>query len=271
MKRFVMIRPFRLCLLSIGVAAAGLTMPAHAGDSVLKSSLRVSFLGIPVADLHNTVRLAGDSYRVDGSLKSNSLVSVVARTKANFSSSGRISGARLLPDRQGVDYRTRKKKGTIALAFANGNLTKASIVPLPKKKPGKVPISKNHTANVIDPVSALLVTVKPGDVGNGQSVCNRNLPVFDGTHRYNLKLSYKSTGKARAKGFSGAVHTCAVRYEPVAGHRPNKKSVRFMSRNRDMQVTLARIGATSTYGLFGFRVRTDKGVALGRAYRFASN
>lgn len=241
------------------------------GGTVLNSLLKVSYLGVPVADIHNTVQISGDSYRISGRMKTNSLVSVVAKSKASFASTGAIVGSRVVPAQQTVNYRTRKKKGAIALSFAGGNLSAASVQPKPKPKPDRVPLSAGHTKSIIDPVSALFVAVKPEDVGNGRRICDRTLPVFDGTNRYNLKLAYKSSSTAKAKGFHGPVFTCSVRYQPIAGHRSSKKNVKFMTANRDMQVTLARVGGSNAYGLFGFRVRTSRGVAAGRAKAFVTN
>ena len=43
----------------------------------------------------------------------------------------------------------------------------------------------------------------------------------------------------------------------------------FMKANRDMEVTLARVGDSTVSSLFSFRVLTDKGLATGSAYHFA--
>ncbi len=262
----------RIALTAISVAIAistGATR-ATAGSAVLDSAMDVSFAGIPIGTLRKTYSVNGNRYSVVGSLKSNRMVSLVAGTKANFSSSGRIAGTTVIPAAQRVKYKSRRRKGAISLAFAGGNVHSASVLPKKKFKPGTVPLKNDHRLSVLDPVSALVISVADRDIGNGLKICNRSLPVFDGTSRYDLQLSYKSKQRSRAKGFSGNVFTCNVRYKPIAGHRPHKKNVKFLRANRDMQVTMARIGNTNTYGLFSFRVKTRRGTAKGKARIFAS-
>ena len=57
---------------------------------------------------------------------------------------------------------------------------------------------------------------------------------------------------------------------PVSGIRPKKKNIKFMKANRDMHVTVARMGKSNYYTLIGFRVRTSKGIASASAYEFST-
>ncbi|MGI9357734.1 MAG: DUF3108 domain-containing protein [Rhizobiaceae bacterium] len=257
--------------LAIGCVALITSGSAVANEkAILNSTLDISFAGLPVGTLSHTYAVSVRNYSIKGSIKSNRLVSMVAGTKANFSSSGRISGAKLVPASQSLKYKSRRKKGAITLAFTSGNVRSASVWPKRKIRKGTVPIVADHRRGVIDPVSALVFAVGENEIGNGDSVCNRTLPVFDGTSRYNLNMSFASAATATAKGFRGDVFICNVRYQPIAGHRPHKKNVKFLKANRNMQVTMARIGVTNTYGLFGFRVKTRNGTAVGRANTFAA-
>ena len=128
---------------------------------------------------------------------------------------------------------------------------------------------KSHLRAVLDPVSSLVFAVAPADVGDGGRVCARTIPIFDGVNRADLVLSHKGTRTVRAKGFRGKVHTCAVRYRPVAGHRSSKKAPRDYAANRNMEISVAQVGATRVYALFGFKVRTPRGTAAGEATTFA--
>ena len=258
-------------LLAIGCVVLLAPGPAVAkGKTVLKSALDVSFAGLPVGTLSHTYAVSGRNYSVSGSMKSNRLVSMIAGTRANYSSSGRINGAKLVPASQSLKYKSSRKKGAITLAFASGNVRSASVSPKKKTKKDTVPLDASHKRGVLDPVSALVFAVEESEIGNGRKICNRTLPVFDGTSRYNLKMSFASAATATAKGFKGDVFICNVRYQPIAGHRANRKNTNYMKGNRNMQITMARIGSTNTYGLFGFRVKTRNGTAVGRARTFAT-
>lgn len=244
---------------------------ALAKEINLTSKFRVSYLGFNVGVVKSYLKVDQDRYSISGGAKANSLVSVITNAKANFASSGEITGGKLVPSKLSVSYKAGKKSGQLTMGYTNGGVASIKSQPKIKYKPGTVPLKKAHMKEVIDPVSSLLFPVKSQDIGNGRKVCNRVLPVFDGRSRMNIVLSYKSSKTERAKGFRGKVHTCSVRYQPVSGIRPKKKNIKFMKANRDMQVTMAQVGNTNLYALFAFRVRTEKGYASGKAYHFSTN
>ena len=260
---------FKRTIVAFAFLSSGLSsQPGLATDLNLTANFSVSFLGINVGKMTNALAVSGDSYKISGVVKSNSLVSVVANTSANYESIGWIRGLRAVPSVHTLKYRTNKKRGDMRMAFTGGHVQSVSATPKIIYKPGSVPVEDAHLQSVLDPVSSLLFPVKAGDVGNGRSVCNRTLPIFDGKSRINLVFSYKSSQTRKAKGFKGETFTCAVRYQPISGIRPKKKNIRFMKANRDMEVTMARVGESNIYALFAFRVKTDKGTAAGKAYKF---
>ena len=241
---------------------------AQAKEINLTSKFRISYLGLNVGVMKSYTKISGDRYTIAGGARSNSVVSVFTNAKATFSSSGEIDDTKLVPTSLSASYKAGKKSGQLKMGYANGKVASVESTPKIKYKPGTVPVKKTHLQNVIDPVSSGLFPVKSGDIGNGRAICDRVLPVFDGRSRMNLVFSYKKSSTARVKGFRGKVYTCSVRYQPVSGIRPAKKSVKFMKANRDMEVTMARVGRTNYYALFAFRVRTEKGIAAGKAYEF---
>ncbi len=251
---------------SAAILAAFVILPANA--ATVRSTINVSFLGLPIGEMIATTKADGSSYSYEGKVKSNAFVRLVAGTKVSFSGSGAVAGDRAVPAKHSTVYKQRRGTGEVHLAFAKGAVTQSRSVPAVKYKEGTVPVLPAHLQNVLDPASALVFPVKAADIGNGQAVCNRTLPVFDGKTRVNLKLSYAGSQPARAKGFSGTVHTCNVRYEPVSGHRPWKDNVKYWSGNRAISVTMAQIGNAPVYGLFGFDIKTDKGWARGNASMF---
>ncbi|MEL6752085.1 MAG: DUF3108 domain-containing protein [Pseudomonadota bacterium] len=256
------------CLLAAAIIAA---VPATAVQAAtVDSEIRIAFTGIPIGRMKATLTTDGASYTYSGNAKTSGLVKVVVPTKAYFDASGRISGRKVVPTRHNTNYRQRKKEGRLTLGFSGGRITSTQNVPAVKYKDGTVPVKASHLSGVLDPVAALVVPVKAGEVGNGKAICNRTIPVFDGKNRFDLKLSYAGQSNGRAKGFSGPVFKCALRYKAVSGHRPFKKNVKFWNANRDASITLAQIGNAPVYGLFGFDVRTQQGRATGTAKKFSS-
>lgn len=261
----------RLLVLAATMLIAGTTNGAIGQETVLKSKYSISYLGINVGEMKNTIKVSATSYEISGKAKANSVVSLVANAKASFSSTGKITANRLIPIAQDIRYSSGKKKGRLKLAFSGGSVSDIHAKPKIKYKRGAIPVQASHLEQVVDPVSSLIFPVRPGEAGDGNRVCNRVLPVFDGRSRMNLVFAYKSSAAVSVEGFSGTTFTCSVRYQPVAGIRPKKKNIRFMKENRDMEVTMARIGDRDAYALFSFRVRTNDGMATGSAIRFESD
>jgi len=244
---------------------------AQSAETLLhKSKFNVYYLGVNVGRMTHAVELADDTYKISGSAKANSVVSLVAKVKASYSSRGRITNDRLIPTTHNVKLNSNGKSKRLKMGFSPTGVQDIQARPKIRYKFGTVPLEKSHLRNVLDPVSSLLFQVKAGDIGNGRKVCSRIVPIFDGRARLNLALSYKSKGSSKIKGFQGDTFTCAVRYQPVSGIRPHKKNIKFMKANRDMQVTMARMGNSNFYTLIGFRVRTSKGLASGSAYEFST-
>lgn len=241
---------------------------AHASEVTLSSKIKISYLGVNVGKMTNTVRITDTAYAVTGSAKTNGAVKVVARTSANFTSWGSLIDGWHYPAKHQLTYSTRKRNGSVNMNFASGKMTGSVSVPAVVYKAGVVPLQSDHMKLAFDPVSTLLFPVKAAKVGQGSAVCNRTVGVFDGKTRFNLVFSYKRSSNQSADGFRGKVFHCAVRYQPVSGYRPFKSDVKFLKANKDLEVSMARIGKSSVYGLFGFRVRTESGLATGRASLF---
>jgi hypothetical protein len=256
-------------IIALGLLATAFNSPTHASDVHLTTKYSVSFRGVNVGKVKYSIRFSGDQYAISGGARANSVISIVAGAKAQFNSAGTISGRRLIPDALSVSYRTGRKKGHLKITYSRDGVTKIEASPKIKYKPNTVPVKKIHLLKVLDPVSTVVFPVRTEDVGNGRRVCNRVLPVFDGRTRMNLIFTYKSTSSADVEGFKGTTFVCSVRYRPVSGIRPAKRNIKFMKANRDMEITMARVGNSNIYSLFAFRVRTQKGWATGTAYHFS--
>ena len=140
-----------------------------------------------------------------------------------------------------------------------------------------VPLDESNLREVIDPMSAVLFALPPSAAGEqdesaeaeiGQKVCERAAAVFDGRRRFNLRLSYKSRHQAETDGFSGPVFVCAARYEPIAGHRAESKTTRFLAQSPDIEIAFARMGKSRFYTLFGFDVPLRQGALKARSDGF---
>jgi hypothetical protein len=69
--------------------------------------------------------------------------------------------------------------------------------------------------------------------------------VFDGRLRYDLALAYKRIEQVKAhKGYAGPALVCAVYFTPVAGFVPSRTAIKYLTKQRDIEVWLAPIAGT---------------------------
>ncbi len=256
-----------ICL--VVTLSTALLASAPASAETLGAKMKIYFKGIPVGKLYSTVTLDNGRYTIKGSGRTNRVVSIVAKTKGTFKSQGTLVGRKVVPDTQSSNFRRGKKRSNSSLKFRNANVVEVSASPPIKYKSGSVPVKPGHFENVIDPVSSLLFPLAKGEKETGETVCNRTVPVFSGKTRMNLAFKFKKSGSTKADGFNGTVYTCSVRYKPVAGHRPASKNTKFLMSRSDIQISMAEIGDTGVFAVFGFSVPIRQGVISGRAQTFA--
>ncbi len=135
--------------------------------------------------------------------------------------------------------------------------------------PERVTVSEVHKRGVIDPVSALMMPAQ----GRGELIdpqnCNRTIPVFDGASRFNVVLSYGETRSVQKPGYAGPILVCNARYQPIAGHRPDRPGVKFMEDNTEMSVWLAPVEGTRVLLPLRIAVRTQLGLNIIEATRWS--
>jgi hypothetical protein len=106
-------------------------------------------------------------------------------------------------------------------------------------------VTRANRQRIVDPLTAMLFSAAPGGEGLSQDACRHTLPIFDGNHRYDLKLAFKRMDRVTAeKGYAGPVVVCSVSYEPIAGHRPSTPLVKYLSEGREIEIALAPVAGT---------------------------
>jgi hypothetical protein len=138
------------------------------------------------------------------------------------------------------------------------------VDPPPRRPERRVPLTEDDLANVLDLASAF---VWPVAAAAGPEICNRTLPLFDGTQRFDLAFSFSRSAifEARDGSYSGPATVCAVRYRPISGHRRDRDTVTFMAENKDIEVWMApaaddfavpvKIRARTEHGFFALEAR----------------
>ena len=124
---------------------------------------------------------------------------------------------------------------------------------------------------MIDPLTAGLVPVPgTGDV-LAPAACRHTLPIFDGTHRFDMALSFKRMDNIKAEsGYRGPAVVCGMSYRPLGGYSPGAFRINYLKKNRDMEMWLAPIAGTRLLAMFRISIPTALGTAVLGATQFES-
>ena len=132
----------------------------------------------------------------------------------------------------------------------------------------RLPVNAEHKQHIIDPVSALIMSVPAGQELVGPTACNRTIRVFDGVTRFDVQLRYVETRTAKTKGFAGPVSVCAAHYTPIAGHRPDSTVTKYMAENQEMSVWLAPLAEAHVVAPLRIDIKTSAGMLSIEAVEF---
>jgi len=260
------IRCLLVCVAPVSVAGA----PAWA-QGKLEARYSASLAGIPIGKGSWVIDINGSRYSAAASGVTTGLMHVLTGGEGTSAVHGTIVGGKMMSSVYAATILTRHKNSEVRLVVDNGDVKDFKIDPPQDDPTERVPLTKAHERNVLDPMTASLLRV-PGD-GNPlvPRACQRTLAVFDGRLRYDLRLVFKRMDAVQAdKGYAGPVVVCSVYFSPVAGHIPSRKTIRYISKLRDMEIWLAPIAGTRVLVPFRAEGPTPIGKAVLEAEQFVS-
>ena len=223
---------------------------AHAGGN-LEASYTISFARIRVGDITATVVMGDSEYAISVRGRAGGIIKLLIDGEGSFTARGSIKDDHLVPTTFTSKIVSSAETSDVTMVLDEGNVKELEAAPLPSRE--LVPVTEANRQGIIDPLTAMLFSTAPTDEGLSRDACRRTLPIFDGRHRYDLKLAFKHTDQVSAdKGYAGQVVVCSVRYEPIAGHRASTPLIKYLSEGREMEVALAPIAGTRM--LLPFRV-----------------
>lgn len=247
--------------------AALSTGPAHAAGR-LDARYVLTVAGVELGRGAVTLKADDSTYEVSGSGRISGVLRAVSSGKGQIAARGHLTDTKMVPQVYAMHAESEGKKERARIAMASGGVTSTDVHPPLKAIPDRVPVADKVLRNIIDPVSGAFVYVPgTGDL-LAPSSCDRALPVFDGRQRYDLQLSFKRKESVKTKGYEGQALVCQVRYKPVAGHRPNRETVKYMQDNEDMFVWLVPIAGTRLMAPYKASISTMIGTALLEATTF---
>jgi hypothetical protein len=245
------------------IAALPLLAPASVRAAAIQVDYSMTLAGLPIGSANLTGSFEDDHYnlKVEGEL--TGLVGVLSGgSKGGATASGTLSGTRVLSSGFSAIGRSSSTKRTLQIGLSSGHVNRIQIDPPFEERPDRVPLAEADKRGVIDPLSALMAVPVNRAVPLDAANCNHTIPVFEGTQRFNVVLSYAETKPVQKPGYVGNVLVCNARYIPIAGHRAARPAVKFMTENRDMSVWLAPVEGARVLVPLRISVRTMIGTTV---------
>jgi hypothetical protein len=252
------------------LVAAGACGSAEA-QGKLEARYTASLAGIPLGKGVWVIDVAGDHYTAAANGKTTGLLQVFSGGHGSVAAAGTVNGSKPISATYTSTVVSEKKSDVVRIALSGGTVKDYSAEPPLVPAPDRVPVTEAHRRGVVDPMSATLMPV----TGNGDPVrpeaCKRSLAVFDGRGRFDLALSFKRMDRVKAEqGYDGPVVVCAVRFQPISGHRPNRSAIKYLMAARDIEVALAPLAPTRVLVPYRVSVPTVLGPAVLEATHFVT-
>jgi hypothetical protein len=233
-------------ILAIGSALAFITTAlgdhAHA-EGKLDASYTISLARIRVGDIAATGVFGESEYAISARGHAGGIMKVLVDGEASFATHGTIKDGYPIPTIFTSKMVSDAETSDVRMVLDEGSV-KELAAPAPPKS-DRVPVTQANRQGIVDPLTAMLFSAAAAGEGLSQDVCRHTRPIFDGQHRYDLKLAFKRMDKVTAeKGYAGPVVVCSVSYEPIAGHRASTPLVKYLSEGREMEIALAPVAGT---------------------------
>jgi hypothetical protein len=226
------------CLLLAGVA------PAF-GQGALKAHYRISMTGVTIGYVDWLVDIDQHSYQSTANGEAGGLFSILFSGEGVAKTAGTAANGQLSPSLFTFQMKDDEGPAEFRVTFKDGIASEESTRHYPPA-PDRVPITDNDRRNVLDPLTAVLVSEASGVEALAPKNCNRVLRIFDGRRRYDLTLSFIRIDRmALARSYNGPALVCQVILRPVGGYRPDSKLVTYVAGRRDMELWFAPINGTA--------------------------
>jgi len=255
-------------LAAVLVEASGRS--AHA-QGKLDATYVATLSGDPIGKGSWSIDIEDDQFTATANGATSGLLRVFASGQGNSAAHGSVTGGQPMAATYASTIVADNKADQVRILFSGGSVKEYLADPPTTPNPDRVPLTEASRKNVFDPMTASLIRV----AGNGDTfvpeACQRTVPVFDGRMRYDLQLAFKRLDKVRSQqGYQGTVVVCAVYFSPIAGHVPERSTIKYLVAQRDMELWLAPIAGTRLMVPYRASVPTPIGLGVLQANQFVS-
>jgi hypothetical protein len=261
-------RPAHTTIFALGSAlmAAPISDRAHA-EGNLEATYTISFAHVRVGDISATVLLGDSEYSISAHGRAGGIMKVLMDGEGSFTARGTVKGDHPVPATFASKIVSNAETSDVRMVLNKGSVKELAAAPSPSRD--LVPVTEANRQGIVDPLTAMLFSAAARGEQLSQEVCRHTLPIFDGRHRYDLKLAFKRMDEVMAKkGYAGPVAVCSVGYEPIAGHRASTPLIKYLSEGREMEIALAPVAGTRLLAPFRMLVVSMLANLLIEANRF---
>ena len=218
-RRAAALAALRSSLAALGTYLLLSSLPhsAVAADVDIQAAYEVTLAGLAVANANLSVAVRGGVYTARINYRTSGAAGLLSGATGEAVSRGTYKSGRFIPATFDLDHKGRQRVQKVALVITGGAVKVMTLDPPVDPKSDRVPIEVEHLKNIVDPVSAILISAVGTDGKTEIRACDRTLPIFDGLRRYNIELDQKTTGISSRATFPGQVATCQLRWTPLAG------------------------------------------------------
>jgi hypothetical protein len=256
-------------VLALGVSP--LAMASANAQGKLDARYVATLAGVPIGKGAWVIDIDNDQFTAVLSGATTGLMRVFSKGRGTGASRGVVRGGQPVGTSYASAVVAGKRSDDVHMALSGSTVKEVYVAPPTKPDPKRVPLEDAHRRGVMDPMTASLIPV-PG-TGNTfvPTACARNIPVFDGRMRFDVKLSFKRMEKVRSEqGYEGTVVVCAVQFQPIAGHVPDRSAIKYLVEQRDIETWLAPIAGTRLMVPYRVSIPTPIGLGVLQATHFMS-
>jgi len=257
---------------ALAVAALLWLVPqAASAQGRVDAHYEATLSGIPVGKGTWTIEIGDDAFSASAQGGSSGLLKAFSGGSGSGASQGRVVNGSLLANAYTATTTTAKKSETIRLVIAGGSVKDFSIDPEPPVDPDRIVVTEAHRKNVLDPMTGSMIRVPNNVDPFSPEACRTGAGYFDGRLRYDLKLDFKRLETVKAeRGYHGPAVVCAVYFTPVAGYIPDRPVIKYLSGQRNIEISFVPIAGTRILVPFRMAIPTPLGPAVLEATSFVT-
>jgi hypothetical protein len=260
--------PAGLGMVVAALVSLALPGPPAWAQGKVEASYRATLAGISIGTGTWVIDIGAKQYAAAANGRASGLVRVIVSGEGSSMVRGAVKKGRLVPASFAANIHSAESYD-VRMELNGGNVKALTNEPPVVESPDRVPLTEAHRRGVVDPMTAMMITVPgTGDVVS-EAACQHRLPIFDGRQRFDLALSFKRMDVVETeRGYRGPAVVCTASYVPIAGHRPGRYVIRYLQETRDIEIWLAPIAGTRVLIPYRVSVPTFFGNAILQATQF---